>query len=161
MPKPSKIDVKKTPGSRCNAQVTGLTITWLTYAISHLRINSTSQIKKFYTSCGAVAKQAVSLDCQLAKKYYLQINAFLASDGGVERNLEVLQIKATASLGGKAIGGTFSSINKNLGGSHRAEQWRKIGLPGRSRPDSWNVNISLSIDPLLLWRNPLVVEWFW
>ena len=98
------------------------------------------------------------LDCQLAKKDYLQINAFLASGGGVERNLEALQMKATASLGGGAIGGTLSSINESLGGSHHAEQWREIGLPGRSRPDSRDVNISLSIDLLLLWCDPPVVE---
>ena len=100
----------------------------------------------------------MSLNRQLAKKEYLQINAFLASGGGLERHLKVLQIKATASLGAGAIGGTLSSINKSLGRSYRAEQWQEIGLPGRSRPDSWNVNISLSIDPLLLWRNLPVVE---
>ena len=98
------------------------------------------------------------LDRQLAKKDYLQINAFLASGGGVERNLEALQMKATASLGGGAIGGTLSSINESLGGSHRAEQWQEIGLPGRSRPDSRDVNISLSIDLLLLRRDFPVVK---
>ena len=46
-------------------------------------------------------------DCQLAKKDYLQINAFLAGGGRVERNLEALQMKAIASLGGGAIGETF------------------------------------------------------
>ena len=65
------------------------------------------------------------LDRQLAKKNYLQINAFLASGSRMERNLESLQIKATASLGGGAIGGTLSCINESLGGSHRAEQWRE------------------------------------
>ena len=75
----------------------------------------------------------MSLDRQLAKKGYLQINAFLASGGGVERNLEALQMKATASLGGGAIGGTLSSINKSLGGSHRAEQWQERWLTGRSQ----------------------------
>ena len=64
----------------------------------------------------------MSLDRQLAKKDYLQINAFLASGGGVERNLEALQMKATASLSSGAIGRTLSSINESLGGSHRAEQ---------------------------------------
>ena len=98
------------------------------------------------------------LDCQLAKKDYLQINAFLASSGGVERNLKALQMKATASFGGEAIGGTLSSINESLGESHCAEQWREIGLPGRSRPDSRDVNISLSIDPLLLRCDPPVLE---
>ena len=73
----------------------------------------------------AVAKQAVLLDCQLAKKNYLQINAFLASGGGVERNLKALQMKTTANLGGGVIKGTLSSINKNLGGSYRAEQWQE------------------------------------
>ena len=76
----------------------------------------------------------------------------------MERNLEALQMKATASLGGGAIGGTLSSINESLGGSHHAEQWREIGLPGRSRPDSWDVNISLSIDLLLLRRDPPIVK---
>ena len=45
----------------------------------------------------------MSFDCQLVKKNYLQMNAFLASGGGVERNLEALQMKTTASLGGGAI----------------------------------------------------------
>ena len=67
-------------------------------------------------------------------------------------------MKATASLGGGAIEGTLSSINESLGRSHRAEQWQEIGLPGRSRPNSRDVNISLSIDPLLLRRDPPVVE---
>ena len=100
----------------------------------------------------------MSLNCQLAKKDYLQINAFLANGGGVERNLKYLQMKTTASLGAGAIGGTFSFINKSLGRSHRAEQWQEMGLLGRSRLDFWDVNISLSIDPLLLQRDPLVVE---
>ena len=103
----------------------GPTITWPIYATPHLCINSTSQTKKFYTSYRAVVKQAVSLDCQLAKKEYLQINAFLTSGGGVEKNLEALQMKATTSFGGRAIGGTLSSINESLDGSHRAEQWRE------------------------------------
>ena len=64
----------------------------------------------------------MSFDCQLTKKDYLQINAFLANGGGVEGNLEVLQIKATANLGSRAIGGTLSFINESLGGSHCAEQ---------------------------------------
>ena len=72
----------------------------------------------FYASYGAVAKPAVSLNCQLAKKDYLQINAFLASSGGVEKNLEALKMKATTSFGGNAIGETLNSINKSLGGSH-------------------------------------------
>ena len=76
------------------------------------------------------------LDCQLAKKDYLQINAFLANGGGVERNLEALQMKSTTSFGGGAIEGTLSSINESLSGSHRAEQWGEIGLPRCSRPDS-------------------------
>ena len=73
------------------------------------------------------------LDCQLAKKDYLQINAFLANGGGVERNLEALQMKATTSLGGGAIGETLSSINESLGGSHRAEQWQKRWPTGRNK----------------------------
>ena len=98
-----------------------LQITWPTYATPHFCINLTSQTKKFYISYGDVAKQEVSLDCQLAKKDYLQINAFLVSGGGVERNFKALQIKATASLGGGVIRGTLSSINENLGESHRTE----------------------------------------
>ena len=100
----------------------------------------------------------MSVDRQLAKKDYLQINTFLASGGGVERNLKTLQMKAIVSLGDGAIERTLSSINESLGGSHRAEQWREIGLSGRSWPDSRDVNISLSIDLLLLQRNPPVVE---
>ena len=34
-------------------------------------------------------------------------------------------MKATASFGGGAIGGTLSSVNESLGGSHRAEQWQE------------------------------------
>ena len=53
-------------------------------------------------------------------KDYLKINAFLASDGEMERNLEALQIKVTTSLGGRAIRKTSSSI-ESLDGGHRAE----------------------------------------
>ena len=134
---------------------------WPTYATPHLCIDSTFQTEKFYTSYGAVAKQTVSLNRQLAKKDYLYIIAYLASSGEVERNLEALLIKGTESLGGRAIGGTLSSINESLSGSHHAEQWREIRLSGRSRLDSWDVNISLSIDLLLLRHNPPVVEWSW
>ena len=56
------------------------------------------------------------------KKNYLQINAFLASSGGEEKNLEILQMKAITSFDDGEIGKTFSSINKSLGGSHRAKQ---------------------------------------
>ena len=70
---------------------------------------------------------------QLAKKDYLQSNAFLASGGGVERNLEALQMKATTSLGGGGIGGTLSSSNESLGKSYRAEQWREGWPTGRSK----------------------------
>ena len=151
--------------SNCNVEITGPIITWPTYATPHLRIASTSQTKKFYAFYRAVGKETVLFDCQLVKKDYLQINAFLASDGEVEKNLEALQMKATTSLGGGAIGGTLSSINESLGGSHRAEQWREIGLPGRSRPDSRDVNISFT--HLILhwqWRDPPrrvipVVKW--
>ena len=105
----------------CNAKVTGPTITWPIYATSHLCINSTSQTKKFYASYKAVAKQAVSLNCQFAKKDYLQINASLASGGRVQRNLKALQMKATANLVGGAIEETFNSINESFDGSHRGE----------------------------------------
>ena len=81
----------------------------------------TIKIKKFYAPYRAVAKQPVSFDCQLAKKDYLQINTFLASGGKGERNLESLQMKATASFSSGAIGRTLGSINENLGGSHRAK----------------------------------------
>ena len=138
----------------CNAKFTGPTITWPTYATPHLCINPTSQTKKFYASYRTVAKQVVSLDRQLAKKKYLQINAFLASGGGVERNLEALKMKTTASLGSRAIWETLSAYNESLDKSHREEQWQEIGLPGRSRPDSRDVNINLCIYLLLLWRNP-------
>ena len=100
----------------------------------------------------------MSLQRQLAKKDYLQINAFLAGGGGMEKNFKALQIKDTASLVGRAIRGALSFINNSLGESHRTEQWREIRLPGGSRPDSWDVNISLFIDPLLLRRDPPIVE---
>ena len=73
------------------------------------------------------------LDCQLAKKNYLQINAFLASGGEVERNLEALQMKATTSLGGRAIGRTFSSINKSLSRSDHTEQWQERWPTGHNK----------------------------
>ena len=94
------------------------TITWPTYATPHLCIDSTSQTVKFYVFYRAVAKQAVSLNPQLAKKDYLQINAFLGSSGRVEKNLEALLMKTTENLGGGAKGGILSSINESLGGSH-------------------------------------------
>ena len=76
------------------------------------------QTKKFYASYGAVAKQAVLLDCQLAKKDNLQINAFLASGGGVEMNLDALLIKTTKSLDGGARGKILGFIDDSFGGSH-------------------------------------------
>ena len=72
-------------------------------------------------------------DYQLAKKNYLQINAFLASGDRVEKNLKALQIKVTASLGGGAIGRILSSINESLGGSHRAKQWQERWPTGCSK----------------------------
>ena len=65
-----------------------------------------------------MAKQAVLLNCQLAKKDYLQINAFLASSGGVEKNLKALLMKTTESLGDRARRKILSSINESLGESH-------------------------------------------
>ena len=56
------------------------------------------------------------------RKDYIQIIAFLASGGGVEKNLKALQMKTIMSLGGRAIRKTFSSINESLDGSHHAEQ---------------------------------------
>ena len=76
------------------------------------------------------------LDCQLAKKDYLQINSFLASSDGVEKNLKALQIKAHINLGGRAIGETLSSINESLGESYRIKQWQEIGLSRRIHPNS-------------------------
>ena len=58
------------------------------------------------------------LDYQLAKKDYLQINAFLASGGKMEKNLKALLMKATKSLGSGIRGTILSSINKNLGRRH-------------------------------------------
>ena len=51
----------------------------------------------------------------------------------MKSNFKALQIKATPSLGDKAIGGTLSSINENLNGSHRAEQWQEGWPIGRSK----------------------------
>ena len=66
----------------------------------------------------AVTKQAVLLNEQLTKKNYLQINAFLASDSRVKRNLKALLIKATNSLGSKTKKEILSFIKKNFGLSH-------------------------------------------
>ena len=103
---------------KCNTKVTGPIITWPTYATFHLCINSTFQTKKFYVFYRAIAKQAVSFNCQLAKKNYLQINAFLANVGRLEKNFEALLVKATESLSGGVREEILSSINKHLGGSH-------------------------------------------
>ena len=75
----------------------------------------------------------MSLDCQPAKKDYLQINAFIVSSCEVERNLEALQIKTIAILDQEVIGGILSSINESLGGSHRAEQWQEGWPTGRGK----------------------------
>ena len=83
----------------------------------HLCINSTYQTKKFYTSYKIIAKQAVLLNHQLAKKEYAQINAFLAGGDRVEKNLKALLMKAIESLGGGARKGILSFVNKNLGRS--------------------------------------------
>ena len=72
-------------------------------------------------------------DSHFAKEDYLQINAFIASGGRVEKNLKALQMKATTSLGGGAIGRTLSSINESVGESHRAEQWQGRWPAGRSK----------------------------
>ena len=103
----------------------GPTITWPTYATPHFCINLIFETKKFYASYRAVAKQAVLLDCQLAKKDYLQINTFLASGSRVEKNLKALLIKAIKSLGGRARGKILSFINESLGGSYSivARDW--------------------------------------
>ena len=58
------------------------------------------------------------LDYQIAKKDYLQINPFLASGARVEKNFEVLLMKATESLGDGAKEKIVSSINENLDGCH-------------------------------------------
>ena len=57
-------------------------------------------------------------DRKIAKKDYLQINVFLASDDRMEKNLEALLMKATKSLDGRARGGILNSINESLSGSH-------------------------------------------
>ena len=100
-----------------NAKLTRLRITWPTYATPHLCINSNYQTKKFYASYRAIAEPVVLLDCQLAKKDYLQINAFLASSSRVESNLKALLMKATESCGGKAKREIQNSTNKSSGGS--------------------------------------------
>ena len=76
----------------------------------------------------------------------------------MKRNFKALQMKTIASLGGGAIKGTLSFINESFGESHCAKQWQEIRLPRCIRPDSWDVNISLSIDSLLLWCNSLILK---
>ena len=49
------------------------------------------------------------------------------------------------SLGGKAIGGTLSSINESLGGSHCAEQWQKRWPTGRSKCKTVNLLLSTKL----------------
>ena len=61
--------------SNSNAKVKGVIIMWPIYTTLHVCINLTSKTKKFYASYKGVAKQAMSLDCQLAKKDYLQIKS--------------------------------------------------------------------------------------
>ena len=84
------------------------------------------------------------LDCQLAKKDYLQINAFLANGGGVEKNLEALQMKATASFGGGAIGKTLALLMKALVGATVQNSGEKDGRLDAIRSDFWDVNISFT-----------------
>ena len=61
------------------------------------------------------------------------MNAFLASGGGVEKNLKALQMKATACFSGGAIGEILSSINESFGGSHYKKQWQERLPTGRSK----------------------------
>ena len=58
------------------------------------------------------------LDCRLAKKDYLQINAFLPSGDRVEKNLKILLIKATKSLSSGARRKILNFINKSLDRIH-------------------------------------------
>ena len=64
-------------------------------------------------------------DYQLAKKDYIQINIFLASGGGVEKNLKALLMKTSESLGSGARREILNFINGSLGGSHKvvARDW--------------------------------------
>ena len=52
------------------------------------------------------------------QKHYQQINAFLATSGRVEKNLEALLTKTTRDLGSRTRGGILSYINECLGRSH-------------------------------------------
>ena len=63
-------------------------------------------------------QQTRLFDCQLARKGYLQINAFVASGGRVEKNLEALLMKATESVSGEVREIILNSINESFSGSH-------------------------------------------
>ena len=118
----------------CNAKVTGPIIAWLTQ-----QLLICAPIKPFkLRSSTCLTKPLLNKQCCLIAssqgKDYLQINAFLANGGRVERNLEALQMKTTASLGSGAIRETLSSIER-LGRSHRAEQWQEKWPTGRSKAE--------------------------
>ena len=96
------------------------------------------------------------LIASLQGKNYLQINVFLASGGRVEKNLKTLLIITTESLGSRAREKILSSIDKSFNGSHRGG--KRDDRLDKAISDSRDVNISLSINRLLLWRNLLVVK---
>ena len=62
----------------------------------------------------------------------------------MKKNLQTLQIKAIASLDGKVIRGTLSSIDESLGGSYRTKQWQERWRLDEVKPDSWDVNLSFT-----------------
>ena len=86
------------------------------------------------------------LDCWFARRLSTD-HAFLANGVRVEKNLKALLMKVTENLGGGAGGEILSSINENLGGSHRAEQCWEIGVP----QSGLTLGMSTSACPLILY----------
>ena len=65
------------------------------------------------------------LIASLQEKNYFQINIFRASGGKMEKNLKILLMKATKSLGDRAKEKIQNFINKSLFESHnvRMRDW--------------------------------------
>ena len=116
----------------CNAKVTGPIIAWLTKQLFIYALIQSFKLKSSTYLTEPSPNKQCCLIASFRGKNYLQINAFLASGGKVERNLEALQMKTIISLGGGAIEETPSSI-KGLGRSHHTEQWQERWLTRRNK----------------------------
>ena len=100
----------------CNAEITRSIITWLTYATYYSYICSIyPNLKVLY-----VLQNRRLLDCWCTKRLSTN-HAFLTNGVRVEKNLKVLWVRATESLGNRARRKIPSPINKNFGKSYWAK----------------------------------------